>query len=85
MTSWRRKQSAANPSRPADSLLTGKNTGYFYDSEPGKQLHRADRHVNWAYLVEFPTKRNSVFFSKIRVRKIRIRDWKTMASDYNPS
>jgi hypothetical protein len=63
-----------NQSLAADSLVTGKRTGYFRDSEAAKQNHRADRSVNWEYLLKFPAKRNSVFSKLDQGTKNQIRD-----------
>lgn len=68
------------PVSALDSLLSGKITGYFRDSEAGKQLRRVDCPVNWAYLVEFPTKDNRVFLKKDQGTKNPdqgLEDWKT--------
>src|SRR5437764_14368299 len=44
------------------SLVSGKITGKFQDSTPCNQLRREDRRMNWAHLIEIPTKHNRVFF-----------------------
>lgn len=58
---WRRKQSSANQSRAAFSLVSGKNTGNSSDS--GRESQSADEIVpeNRAVLAQFPMKRISVF------------------------
>src|SRR4051812_45944086 len=73
-TQWRRKQSSANQSRPRDFPGIRENYREFSRFEARAQLHRADRPMDWAHLVGFPAKNNTVFFRRIRVRKIEIRD-----------
>src|ERR1044071_3063801 len=61
MSSWRRRQSAANRSRRQDSLLTGKRTGNFSVFGLSSQDSASNLSTRSALLPKFPTILNREF------------------------
>ena len=64
LTSWRRKQSAANPSRQVVSLLSGKITGNLLDSGADPVSDSQIVPVYRALLAKFPMKHIRVFWDR---------------------
>src|SRR3954453_17485144 len=71
---WRRKQSAANQSRLAVSLVSGKITGNLLDSGADPVFDSQIVPANRALLAKFPAKRIRVFWDRDQGNKHSIRD-----------
>src|SRR5947208_5838356 len=69
MIDWRRKQSAANPSRQVVSLLSGKITGNSLDSSSAPLFDSQNVPMNWELLAKFPVKHIRVFWEREQGKK----------------